>query len=208
MLQIFADFGSNVKAILEKVEDDKLKTWALLDMAQMPTFIAGKLAVLGDSAHPFLPHQGQGGGQAIEDGVALAALLPLGTRPDVSERLQLYQQCRYERAHTIQEFTRTAGKDAAELAAEGKKLDSMCSHPPVERAVIVLTIFSDAVPSIQLRARRLGLRKRRAKKTSRVKRLITPFQVSIWLRPSSRSTATTRSASFSIQHSSTSEDTS
>lgn len=95
-------------------------------MAQLPTFIHGRLALLGDAAHPFLPHQGQGGGQAIEDAVALAALLPLGTQPhDIPDRLQLYNSCRYERSHKIQQFTRTAGKDASELAAAGQRLDMM-----------------------------------------------------------------------------------
>lgn len=95
-------------------------------MNKMPTFVHERLALLGDAAHPFLPHQGQGGGQAIEDAAALAALLPLGTtRQDIPERLALYNECRYERSHKIQDFTRTAGKDASELAAEGKKLDMM-----------------------------------------------------------------------------------
>jgi hypothetical protein len=125
MLAIYQSFDSSVRAIIEKAEDD-IKVWKLLDMDKMPTFVHERLALLGDAAHPFLPHQGQGGGQAIEDAVALAALLPLGTsRQDIPERLQLYNECRYERAHKIQDFTRTAGKDAAELAAQGLKLDMM-----------------------------------------------------------------------------------
>jgi hypothetical protein len=124
MLAIYKDFDPSVHTIIEHAEDPKV--WKLLDMDQMPTFVHERLALLGDAAHPFLPHQGQGGGQAIEDAVALAALLPLGTsRQEIPDRLQLYNECRYERAHKIQDFTRTAGKDASELAAEGKKLDMM-----------------------------------------------------------------------------------
>lgn len=125
MLAIYQSFDSSVRSIIEKAEED-IKVWKLLDMDKLPTFVHERLALLGDAAHPFLPHQGQGGGQAIEDAVALAALLPLGTsRQDIPERLQLYNECRYKRAHKIQDFTRTAGKDAAELQAEGKKLDMM-----------------------------------------------------------------------------------
>ncbi|KAK5130000.1 hypothetical protein LTR08_002555 [Meristemomyces frigidus] len=124
MLDIFKDFHPSVKAIIEKAEEPKL--WKLLDMEPMPTFISGRLALIGDAAHPFLPHQGQGGGQAIEDAVSLAALLPLGTSPDdIPDRIKIYEECRFERSHKIQEFTRTAGKDATELAKEGKKLDMM-----------------------------------------------------------------------------------
>lgn len=124
MLAIYQSFDSSVQAIIEKAEDPKV--WKLLDMDKMPTFVHNRLALIGDAAHPFLPHQGQGGGQAIEDAVALAALIPQNTAPgDIPERLRLYNECRYERAHKIQDFTRTAGKDASELAAEGRKLDMM-----------------------------------------------------------------------------------
>ncbi|KAK4542358.1 hypothetical protein LTR36_006814 [Oleoguttula mirabilis] len=122
MLEIYKEFHPSVRAIIEKAEEPKV--WELLDMEKMPSFINGRLALIGDAAHPFLPHQGQGGGQAIEDAIALAAVLPLGTSAsDIPDRLQIYEQCRYERAHKVQEFTRTAGKDMKQLAAEGKKLD-------------------------------------------------------------------------------------
>lgn len=57
---------------------------------------------------------GQGAAQAIEDGVALATLLPLGTAvQDIPRRLQLYEQCRKERVDWVQESTRCRGKDGA-----------------------------------------------------------------------------------------------
>lgn len=68
------------------------------------------MCLLGDAAHPFLPHQGQGGAQAIEDAAALGALFPLGTKTsDIPNRLKLYFQCRYERCTTIQIYTRQSG---------------------------------------------------------------------------------------------------
>lgn len=124
MLGIYKHFDSSIRAIIGRAEDPNV--WKLLDMDKMPSFVNEKLALIGDAAHPFLPHQGQGGGQAIEDAVALAALLPLGTSSqEIPERLQLYNDCRYERSHKIQEFTRLAGRDASEFAADGKKLDMM-----------------------------------------------------------------------------------
>ena len=57
---------------------------------------------------------GQGAAQAIEDGAALASLLPPGTTAqDIPGRLQLYEQCRKERADWVQEDTRCRGKDDA-----------------------------------------------------------------------------------------------
>ncbi|MDI3567477.1 FAD-dependent monooxygenase [Bradyrhizobium sp. Arg816] len=42
------------------------------------------MTLLGDAAHPMMPHFGQGAGQAIEDGFALAVLLEHAKREDPS----------------------------------------------------------------------------------------------------------------------------
>jgi hypothetical protein len=60
----------------------------------------------------FVPDQGQGAGQAIEDAASLAVMLQKGTPLSaIPERLKLYQKCRYERASHIQEISRIAGMD-------------------------------------------------------------------------------------------------
>lgn len=124
LLDVYSDFDEAAQALLGKSDPASLKVWQLLDMATLPTWINNKLALLGDAAHPFLPHQGQGGGQAIEDAAALAVVLPFGTQPEeVAERLQVYETCRYERAHRIQEYTRQAGKC---LGEEGKIDSKLC----------------------------------------------------------------------------------
>ncbi|TEA16484.1 FAD-dependent monooxygenase OpS4 [Colletotrichum sidae] len=112
LLKVYQDFDPALLELIKKVHPDEVNVWQLLDMEVMPTWTNGKLALLGDAAHPFTPHQGQGAGQAMEDGAALGVVLPKGTSPeDVPERLRLYEQIRRERAHTIQEFSRQAGKD-------------------------------------------------------------------------------------------------
>lgn len=57
MLKIFSSFGEQVLAILKLVDESKLKTWTLLDMGKMPTFVHERFAVLGDAAHPFIPRK-------------------------------------------------------------------------------------------------------------------------------------------------------
>ncbi|RYP65816.1 hypothetical protein DL771_008117 [Monosporascus sp. 5C6A] len=112
LLDVYKGFGSKVQSLLSLVDDSTLKIWTLLDMARIPRWIKGRLALMGDAAHPFLPHQGQGAGVAIEDAASLAALLPSGvSRDEIPERLALYEKLRDERAHKIQEFTRQAGMD-------------------------------------------------------------------------------------------------
>ncbi|KAI9149641.1 FAD-dependent monooxygenase OpS4 [Paramyrothecium foliicola] len=122
LLDTYRNFGESVNSLLSLVDDADLKVWTLLDMAQLSTWVNERTALLGDAAHPFLPFQGQGGGIAIEDAASISALLPRGTTPDdVPQRLNLYETLRRDRAHTIQEFTRSAGRNLD--ATDRKKFD-------------------------------------------------------------------------------------
>ncbi|KAF2500883.1 FAD binding domain-containing protein [Lophium mytilinum] len=111
MLHIYSSFDPAVRALIGKVDPKTVKVWTLLDMKVIPNWTYERLALLGDAAHPFLPHQGQGAGVAIEDAASLAILFPYGTPPEeVADRLKLYQEIRYERANRIQEFSRMLGE--------------------------------------------------------------------------------------------------
>jgi hypothetical protein len=82
--------------------------------------------------------------------------MPAGTiSKDIPDRLQLYNQCRYTRAHQIQEYTRLAGRDADEFKAEGKQLDSKNLHVFNIETVSskLVTDSSERVYSVQLWAR-------------------------------------------------------
>lgn len=117
VLACYKDFNPGLVKLLSKAEDIKL--WKLLDRPTLDKWTKGRVALLGDAAHSFLPHQGQGGAQAIEDGVALATVFPLGIRlTDVPEFLKVYEKARLERATKIQAFTRQQAKLSA-----GIKLD-------------------------------------------------------------------------------------
>jgi 3-hydroxybenzoate 6-monooxygenase len=47
----------------------------MYDRLPIPTWVKGRIALLGDAAHPMLQYLAQGGCQAIEDAAALAAAL-------------------------------------------------------------------------------------------------------------------------------------
>lgn len=120
LLKVYSGFDPAVVALISKADPKTLKVWTLLDMDEIPVWAKDRLALIGDAAHPFLPHQGQGGGQAIEDAAALSVVLPLGTpKEEIAERLRLYDTIRHGRASKIQEFSRLIGSDDLQK----KKLD-------------------------------------------------------------------------------------
>ncbi|KAL5115928.1 hypothetical protein ACEQ8H_006150 [Pleosporales sp. CAS-2024a] len=112
MLEVYQDFEPAMIKLLSMADEKTLKVWELLDMEPMPSWTEGKLVMIGDAAHPFTPHQGQGAGQAIEDAASLAVMLPLNVpRDQIPARLKLYQKCRWERASNIQQVSRISGQD-------------------------------------------------------------------------------------------------
>ncbi|MFJ3877348.1 FAD-dependent monooxygenase [Streptomyces sp. NPDC090077] len=53
----------------------EVRRWALYDRAPLERWSTARTTLLGDAAHPMLPHHGQGANQAVEDAVALAVCL-------------------------------------------------------------------------------------------------------------------------------------
>jgi salicylate hydroxylase len=62
----------------------------------------GRVAWLGDAAHPMLPYLAQGAGMAIEDAYELASQLLGATLANVPERLQQFAHVRWQRNARVQ----------------------------------------------------------------------------------------------------------
>ncbi len=80
--------------------------WGVYDREPLPTWTRGRLTLLGDAAHPMLPHAGQGANQAIEDGVALAVILAHADRTSAPLALLMYEAVRREHTARVQEMSR------------------------------------------------------------------------------------------------------
>jgi salicylate hydroxylase len=83
--------------------------WALYDREPLPVWTKGRLTLLGDAAHPMLPHLGQGANQSIEDGMALATILAKAGRAQVTPALLAYERLRRERVAAVQRGARENG---------------------------------------------------------------------------------------------------
>jgi len=70
--------------------------WALYDIEELPHYVHGRAALLGDAAHAMLPHQGAGAGQGLEDAWFLRELLadPLLEKGSLGQVLQVYERWR------------------------------------------------------------------------------------------------------------------
>ena len=84
--------------------------WGMYDRAPLPRWSSGRLTLLGDAAHPMLPHLGQGVNQALEDAVALATLLgAVTTSAGVPRALAAYEELRSGRTARVQLGSRRNG---------------------------------------------------------------------------------------------------
>ncbi|RDW74559.1 uncharacterized protein DSM5745_07221 [Aspergillus mulundensis] len=117
LLETFSGFSEELREMCRLAEDVKL--WSLASRDPAPIFVRGKLALIGDAAHPMLPHQGQGAAQAFEDAAALAGVMTADTTVEqISQRLGLYNKLRYGHAVTVMMMSRTNDERRAEMLDE------------------------------------------------------------------------------------------
>src|SRR4249920_1379603 len=103
----FAGWDPRIETLLQQVQ--MTFRWALYDREPLPTWTRGRLSLLGDAAHPMLPHLGQGANQSIEDGMALATILARADRTTVPAALAAYERLRRERVAQVQRGARANG---------------------------------------------------------------------------------------------------
>jgi salicylate hydroxylase len=117
----FVGWDPRIGQVLAQV--DRCFRWALYDREPLPTWSKGRLTLLGDAAHPMLPHLGQGANQAIEDGMALATILSNIDAAAVPAALMAYERLRRERVAEVQLGARL----------NGLRVDSMAAYTDLRR---------------------------------------------------------------------------
>jgi salicylate hydroxylase len=105
--QEFAGWDPRIESVLQRVQ--MTFRWALYDREPLPSWTRGRLTLLGDAAHPMLPHLGQGANQSIEDGMALATILTRADRRNAPAALLAYERLRRERVAQVQRGARENG---------------------------------------------------------------------------------------------------
>jgi 2-polyprenyl-6-methoxyphenol hydroxylase-like FAD-dependent oxidoreductase len=111
MLQArFARWRLPVAPLIRRTDPVTIIRTPLLERAVAAPLARGRVALIGDAAHPMFPNLGQGGCQAIEDAVELASAL--ANEPDLTSALGRYEQARRGRVTKIVARSRRTGQAA------------------------------------------------------------------------------------------------
>ena len=94
--------------VARSTADADLRVDDAVDRDPLTEWGRGPITLLGDAAHPMLPHAGQGAAQAIEDAVALGLALRWDTA--VERALRCYESVRMPRTRAIVERGRRTAR--------------------------------------------------------------------------------------------------
>ena len=107
LLSSFTRWTKDSKSLLERAAG--WRSWSLYRLTPLRRFSVGRIALLGDAAHPVLPYLAQGAALAIEDAVTLAACID-AWQGDPPQAFRRYEALRRPRAARVQRQSRRFGR--------------------------------------------------------------------------------------------------
>ncbi|MDX3639650.1 FAD-dependent monooxygenase [Streptomyces sp. MB09-02B] len=124
---VFSGWNPDVKSLIAAVRETR--RWALYDREPLTRWSHGAVTLLGDAAHPMLPHHGQGVSQAVEDAAVLAHCLDAldgaapatgATRRRIADALRSYEAVRRPHTTRVQLGSRGGGSQRLRPDEDGK----------------------------------------------------------------------------------------
>lgn len=98
VLDEFEDWHEDVVSIMKATPAGTCLRWALHSRKPLDSWLKGRVALLGDAAHPMTPFHGMGAGMAIEDAAILARCFE-ACSDDWQNAFQRYERARIGRAN-------------------------------------------------------------------------------------------------------------
>ena len=108
LLERFRTWHSPISAVIAATDANAILRNDIYDRDPADRWGEGRVTLVGDAAHPMTPNLGQGGCQAIEDGLVLARHLDGGQ--DVPTALRSYESERIPRTSSIVTTSRRVGR--------------------------------------------------------------------------------------------------
>lgn len=95
-LKVVEGWDPRIAAVIKKTPEKQLVDYKLLWRDPLPGWVSkhGRMMLVGDSAHPFLPTSGQGAGQAVEDAATVAICLELAGKDRIGLALRTSEKIR------------------------------------------------------------------------------------------------------------------
>jgi salicylate hydroxylase len=141
--QEFAGWDPRIEGLLRQVQ--ATLRWALYDRDPLPCWTKDRLTLLGDAAHPMLPHLGQGANQSIEDGMTLATMLARADASNTGAALHAYERLRRERVAQVQSGARKNGLRYDSVYADLAVRDSeIAAHAEFRRQLYDYDVVNEA----------------------------------------------------------------
>jgi 2-polyprenyl-6-methoxyphenol hydroxylase-like FAD-dependent oxidoreductase len=110
LTRLFGAWHRPIPALLAAAETGQVLRLDVAELAApLPSFHSGRIALLGDAAHPMTPNLGQGACQALEDAAVLTRLAGRADAGSVPALLASYSAARLPRATAITRWSARAG---------------------------------------------------------------------------------------------------
>jgi 2-polyprenyl-6-methoxyphenol hydroxylase-like FAD-dependent oxidoreductase len=129
-----ASFHRRFREIVEATAPADMRLDELFDRDPLDVWGRGRVTLLGDAAHPMLPHAGQGAAQALEDAVALGRRL--SPHVPVASALRDYEQVRAARTRSVVMLARRNARVGALSGSLACRLRDLAIRAIPERLIL------------------------------------------------------------------------
>ncbi|WP_420732828.1 FAD-dependent monooxygenase [Brevibacterium luteolum] len=132
---VFADWHAPIPGLIAATNPAAISYLPIEELAgRLPSFVRGRIVLLGDAAHAMTPNLGQGGNQALEDAATLTRLLAPLTAADAHDTgrlivaLDRYDALRRPRTQQVAARSRLVGQIAHRPGLQLSRLRDRLMH--------------------------------------------------------------------------------
>jgi salicylate hydroxylase len=107
LLAAYEGWHPSVLSLIERAPPSHLIKWGIFARAPRDCWVHGRVALLGDAAHPMQPFLGLGAAMAVEDATILGRCV--AEAPDMDAALAAYERVRVPRANRVMTLSKWQG---------------------------------------------------------------------------------------------------